>query len=52
MVGDDGLLRLFWPSDAPRTKRSGVLVGWKNSQYDFFVVSILQDVEVNKSSAC
>lgn len=47
MVMSNGLLRIFWPSDLPRTKAPGVLVGWRNSEYDIFVLSILQDVEVS-----
>jgi phosphatidylinositol N-acetylglucosaminyltransferase subunit Q len=47
MVRHDGLLRIFWPSDAPRTQKHGVIVGWRNSELDIFVVSILQDVEVH-----
>lgn len=46
MVGSNGLLRIFWPSDAPRTKIPGVVVGWRNSELDLFVVTVLQDVEV------
>ena len=46
MFGGNGLLRIFWPSDAPRNKRPGVVVGWRNSELDLFVVSILEDVEV------
>ena len=46
MVTNDGLLRIFWPLDAPRDLASGVLVGWRNSDRDLFVVSVLQEVEV------
>ena len=46
MVSSDGLLRIFWPSDTPRTKKQGTIIGWKNSESDFFVVTVLQDVEV------
>ena len=42
----NGLMRIFWPSDAPKGSLSGVLVGFRNSQLDIFVVSILQEVEV------
>ncbi|MCJ1382212.1 phosphatidylinositol N-acetylglucosaminyltransferase subunit gpi1 [Xylographa soralifera] len=45
MVGGNGLLRIFWPSDVPRNNRPGTIVGWRNSELDFFVVSVLQDVE-------
>lgn len=46
MVAANRLLRVFWPSDVPRSDKEGVLVGWRNSDLDIFVVSILQDVEV------
>lgn len=46
MVANNGLMRIFWPSDAPIGDSPGVLVGWRNSELDVFVVSILQDVEV------
>jgi phosphatidylinositol glycan class Q protein len=46
MVSDMGLMRIFWPSDAPRSSLPGVLVGFQNSRSDVFVVGILQEVEV------
>ena len=46
MAADDEVLRVFWPSDAPKSTSQGTLVGWRNSRLDIFVVSILQDVEV------
>lgn len=46
MTDATGLLRVFWPSDAPREDTQGTIVGWRNSRLDIFVVSILQDVEV------
>jgi phosphatidylinositol glycan class Q protein len=46
MSAHNGLMRVFWPSDAPIGLSPGVLVGWRNSELDVFVVSILQDVEV------
>ena len=46
MVAHNGLMRIFWPSDAPTGSLPGVLVGFRNSQLDVFVVSILQEVEV------
>lgn len=45
MVTNNGVIRIFWPSDAPTGQVPGVLVGWRNSELDVFVVSILQDVE-------
>ena len=47
MVTNDGLMRVFWPSDAVAARSSGVLVGFRNSKLDVLVVSILQDVEVD-----
>ena len=46
MVDADSLLRVFWPSDAPRSELQGTIVGWRNSELDIFVVSILEEVEV------
>ncbi|KAI7647606.1 putative N-acetylglucosaminyltransferase subunit, partial [Hortaea werneckii] len=40
-----GLMRVFWPSDAPKDGISGILVGWRNSDLDVLVVSVLQGVE-------
>jgi hypothetical protein len=46
MVNGNGLLRIFWPSDTPRTTVPGTIVGWRNSELDVFVVAVLQGVEV------
>ncbi|KAL1587262.1 hypothetical protein WHR41_04335 [Cladosporium halotolerans] len=40
-----GLMRIFWPSDAPRDPLPGVLVGWRNSELDVLVIGILQGVD-------
>ena len=48
MVAPHGLLRVFWPSDVPRDKKQGTIVGWRNSELDLCVVSVLQGVEVMK----
>ena len=48
----DGLLRIFWPSDATRTKTQGTIVGWRNSELDFFVAAVLEGVEVSFNVAC
>ena len=45
MVGGYGVLRIFWPLDTPRTIKQGVIVGWRNSDSDLFVITVLQDVE-------
>lgn len=45
MPEHDGLMRIFWPLDIPRSNSSGVIVGWKNSEFDVLVVAVLEDVE-------
>ncbi|KAK4998797.1 hypothetical protein LTR28_013571, partial [Elasticomyces elasticus] len=47
----DGLMRIFWPSDSPNLPNPGVLVGWRNSEFDVTVVAILHDVEVRSALA-
>ncbi|PGH21567.1 hypothetical protein AJ80_03127 [Polytolypa hystricis UAMH7299] len=44
----DGLLRVFWPYDISRSAAPGVIVGWRNSELDLFVVSVLDHVEPRK----
>lgn len=46
MNTSDGLLRVFWPYDLPRSSAPGVIVGWRNSELDLFVLTVLEDVEV------
>lgn len=46
MVAQNELMRIFWPSDVTKTNLPGVLVGFKSSALDFFVVSVLVEVEV------
>lgn len=46
MLMSDGLLRVFWPYDLPRSSAPGVIVGWRNSELDLFVLAVLEDVEV------
>lgn len=46
MSEHDGLMRIFWPLDIPRTGSPGVAVGWKNSDFDVLVVTVLEDVEL------
>jgi phosphatidylinositol glycan class Q protein len=48
MVTHDGLIRVFWPSDAPKDSAPGVLVGFRNSKSDVFVVAVLQEVELRQ----
>lgn len=45
MPRQDGLMRIFWPLDIPRTDSPGIIVGWRNSGLDVFVVAILEDVD-------
>jgi phosphatidylinositol N-acetylglucosaminyltransferase subunit Q len=47
MFTNNGLMRIFWPSDAPYSSEPGVLVGWRNSELDLLVVTILDHVEVH-----
>lgn len=39
-------MRIFWPSDAPTVASPGVIVGFRNSDLDLFVVAILYDVKL------
>lgn len=52
MLMSDGLLRVFWPYDLPRSTAPGVIVGWRNSELDLFVLTVLEDVEVGCRSEC
>ncbi|KAF4556155.1 N-acetylglucosaminyl transferase component (Gpi1)-like protein [Elsinoe fawcettii] len=45
MTTQNDLMRVFWPSDLSNISRPGVLVGWRNSELDIIVISLLQDVE-------
>jgi len=47
MPEHDGLMRIFWPVDIPKSDRPGIIVGWRNSGLDLFVVAILEDVDVS-----
>lgn len=47
MPEHNGLMRIFWPLDIQRTGAPGVIVGWRNSECDLFVVSILEHVDVS-----
>lgn len=42
----DGLLRVFWPNNVARTTTPGVVVGWRNTEFDLLVVAILEDADV------
>ena len=45
MVNSHGLLRIFWPSHLGWSNAPGVIVGWRNSASDVFVVTILEDAD-------
>ena len=47
MVAIDGLLRVFWPNGLSGTTTPGVMVGWRNSETDIFIITILEEVEVS-----
>ena len=42
----DGLLRIFWPNNLTRSTTPGVIIGWRNSESDLFVITVLEDVEI------
>ena len=46
MPEHDGLMRIFWPRDIPKSEFPGVVVGWRNFGLDVFVVAVLDHVEV------
>lgn len=45
MVAQDGLMRVFWPLELVNDDKPGVLVGWRNSDTDFMVASVLPEVQ-------
>jgi phosphatidylinositol glycan class Q protein len=51
MPEQDGLMRIFWPLDIPRSDSPGIIVGWRNSGLDVLVVAILEDVDVSSESS-
>ena len=44
------MMRIFWPLDASRRPDPGLIVGWRNSERDLMVVTILHDIDVSVSS--
>lgn len=42
-------MRIFWPTDIQRSELSGVVVGWRNSPLDVFVVAVLDEVDVRRA---
>lgn len=51
MIAPNGLMRIFWPTDIARSERPGVIVGWRNSELDMVVVTILFQVDVSLGDA-
>ncbi|KAK5449582.1 pig-Q [Exophiala xenobiotica] len=51
VANNDGMLRVFWPNNLTRTTTPGVIVGWRNSDLDLFVITVLDDVEVRSVEA-
>ncbi|PHH78960.1 hypothetical protein CDD82_2743 [Ophiocordyceps australis] len=47
MVEHDGLMRVFWPTDVCKSDEPGVIVGWRNSTLDVFVVAILDGLDAH-----
>lgn len=47
MIAPNGLMRIFWPTDIARSEKPGVIVGWRNSELDMVVVTILLEVDVS-----
>ncbi|KAI5239674.1 Gpi1-domain-containing protein [Aureobasidium subglaciale] len=45
MIAPNALMRIFWPTDIVRSEKAGVIVGWKNSDLDMVVVTILLEVD-------
>ena len=40
------LLRVFWPNNLTRATTPGVIVGWRNSETDLLVVTVLEDADI------
>lgn len=40
------LLRIFWPNDLARSSAPGVILGWRNTESDLFVITVLEDIEI------
>jgi len=52
MIAPNGLMRIFWPTDIVRSEKPGVIVGWRNSELDMVVVTILFEVDVSLRERC
>jgi phosphatidylinositol N-acetylglucosaminyltransferase subunit Q len=51
MPEHEGLMRIFWPADIATSDCAGVVVGWRNSSLDVFVVAILDEVDPRQVEA-
>ena len=51
MVAPNALMRIFWPTDFVRSDKAGVILGWRNSDLDMVVVTILFEVDVSFSDS-
>jgi phosphatidylinositol glycan class Q protein len=47
MIAPNALMRIFWPTDFVRSDKAGVILGWRNSDLDMVVVTILFEVDVS-----
>jgi phosphatidylinositol glycan class Q protein len=47
MIAPNALMRIFWPTDFVRSDKAGVILGWRNSNLDMVVVTILFEVDVS-----
>jgi phosphatidylinositol glycan class Q protein len=47
MIAPNALMRIFWPTDFVRYNKAGVILGWRNSDLDMVVVTILYEVDVS-----
>lgn len=47
MIAPNALMRIFWPTDLVRSEKAGVILGWRNSDLDMVVVTILFEVDVS-----
>jgi phosphatidylinositol glycan class Q protein len=47
MIAPNALMRIFWPNDFVRSDKAGVILGWRNSNLDMVVVTILFEFDVS-----
>lgn len=51
MIAPNALMRIFWPTDFVRSEKAGVILGWRNSDLDMVVVTILFEVDVSPDNS-